>query len=263
MVGAASFLAGVSRMTVSLVVVMFELTGELEYTVPHMLAILTSKWVADSLGGKESVYDLAQNVLGHPFLDIDHSMQLVQKLPQHAIVAEILPPKQTMDEITVNVPDHSNTVSRALLVKKLHQLQARGLMDAGLVLVNQTTGILQGYLGQAELEFGLGSLTGLHNDQNTEEVRLLSSAAAAAPSGEEGEEERQEAEEQENIIDLSHFVDRTPLTLSAVAPMEYAVEMFGKLGLRYLMITEEGTGKIVGVVIKKRLVAYLDGIKNG
>lgn len=260
MVGAASFLAGVSRMTVSLVVVMFELTGELEYTVPHMLAILTSKWVADSLGGKESVYDLAQNVLGHPFLDIDHSMQLVQKLPQHAIVAEILPPKQTMDEITVNVPDHSNTVSRALLVKKLHQLQARGLMDAGLVLVHQTTGILQGYLGQAELEFGLGSLSGLHNDQNTEEVRLLSSAAAA-PSGEE--EEGQEEEEQENIIDLSHFVDRTPLTLSAVAPMEYAVEMFGKLGLRYLMITEEGTGKIVGVVIKKRLVAYLDGIKNG
>lgn len=257
MVGAASFLAGVSRMTVSLVVVMFELTGELEYTVPHMLAILTSKWVADSLSGKESVYDLAQNVLGHPFLDIDHSMQLVQKLPQHAIVAEILPPKQTMDEITVNVPDHSNTVSRALLVKKLHQLQARGLMDAGLVLVNQTTGILQGYLGQAELEFGLGSLSGLHNDQNMEEVRLLSSAAAA-PSGEEEEEQ-----EQENIIDLSHFVDRTPLTLSAVAPMEYAVEMFGKLGLRYLMITEEGTGKIVGVVIKKRLVAYLDGIKNG
>lgn len=262
MVGAASFLAGVSRMTVSLVVVMFELTGELEYTVPHMLAILTSKWVADSLGGKESVYDLAQNVLGHPFLDIDHSMQLVQKLPQHAIVAEILPPKQTMDEITVNVPDQSNTVSRALLVKKLHQLQARGLMDAGLVLVNQTTGILQGYLGQAELEFGLGSLSGLHNDQNMEEVRLLSSAAAA-PSGEEGEEEEQEEQEQENIIDLSHFVDRTPLTLSAVAPMEYAVEMFGKLGLRYLMITEEGTGKIVGVVIKKRLVAYLDGIKNG
>lgn len=261
MVGAASFLAGVSRMTVSLVVVMFELTGELEYTVPHMLAILTSKWVADSLGGKESVYDLAQNVLGHPFLDIDHSMQLVQKLPQHAVVAEILPPKQTMDEITVNVPDHSNAVSRALLVKKLHQLQARGLMDAGLVLVNQTTGILQGYLGQAELEFGLGSLSGLHNDQNTEEVRLLSSAAsAAAPSG---EEEGQEEQEQENIIDLSHFVDRTPLTLSAVAPMEYAVEMFGKLGLRYLMITEEGTGKIVGVVIKKRLVAYLDGIKNG
>jgi len=187
-------------------------------------------------------------------------MQLVQKLPQHAIVAEILPPKQTMDEITVNVPDHSNTVSRALLVKKLHQLQARGLMDAGLVLVNQTTGILQGYLGQAELEFGLGSLSGLHNDQNMEEVRLLSSAAAA-PSGEE--EEEQEEQEQENIIDLSHFVDRTPLTLSAVAPMEYAVEMFGKLGLRYLMITEEGTGKIVGVVIKKRLVAYLDGIKNG
>ena len=33
---------------------------------------------------------------------------------------------------------------------------------------------------------------------------------------------------------LSAFVDRTPLTICAKAPMEYAVEMFGKLGLRYL-----------------------------
>lgn len=63
MVGAAAFLAGVSRMTISLCVIMFELTGELEYVLPHMIAILVAKWTADALG-KESVYDLAQNVLG-------------------------------------------------------------------------------------------------------------------------------------------------------------------------------------------------------
>ena len=40
----------------------------------------------------------------------------------------------------------------------------------------------------------------------------------------------------------------------------YAVEMFSKLGLRYLMVTEEGTGGLVGVVIKKRLVGYLEGV---
>ncbi|KAI4844947.1 hypothetical protein E4T44_05904, partial [Aureobasidium sp. EXF-8845] len=40
MVGAAAFLAGVSRMTLSLCVIMFELTGELDYVLPHMVAIL-------------------------------------------------------------------------------------------------------------------------------------------------------------------------------------------------------------------------------
>jgi chloride channel 3/4/5 len=45
--------------------------------------------------------------------------------------------------------------------------------------------------------------------------------------------------------------------------MEYAVEMFGKLGLRHVCIVEEGTGRLVGVAIKKRVVAYLEGIKEG
>ncbi|KAK3066521.1 hypothetical protein LTR53_017093, partial [Teratosphaeriaceae sp. CCFEE 6253] len=84
MVGSAAFLAGVSRMTISLCVIMFELTGELEYVVPHMIAILVAKWVADALG-KASVYDLAQAVLGHPFLDAEHAMQMVQ---QEAVLAE-------------------------------------------------------------------------------------------------------------------------------------------------------------------------------
>jgi chloride channel 3/4/5 len=67
MVGAAAFLAGVSRMTISLAVIMFELTGQIDYVVPAMLAILVAKWVADAVSS-EGVYDLAQNVLGnlHP-----------------------------------------------------------------------------------------------------------------------------------------------------------------------------------------------------
>ncbi|KAK4988984.1 hypothetical protein LTR50_003580 [Elasticomyces elasticus] len=236
MVGAAAFLAGVSRMTISLCVIMFELTGELEYVVPHMMAIMVAKWVADA-PGKEGVYDLAQSVLGHPFLDLDHSLGLVQR--QNALVDRLVPPRQTMDEITVDVPK-SNKVPRAVLRRKLAQLRRRGLMDAGLVLV-QNDGMLQGYLAEAELDFGLEHLGALYADDA--EVRLLGDA-------EEGD------------FDLGGFVDRTPVAVCAKAPMEYAVEMVGKLGLRQLVVTEEGTGRVVGVIIKKRLVAYLDGLKD-
>ena len=236
MVGSAAFLAGVSRMTISLCVIMFELTGELEYILPHMIAILVAKWVADAIG-KESVYDLAQAVLGHPFLDAEHTMHIVQQ--KNALAEELVPPRQTMDEITVVVPS-SNKVPKTLLEEKLEQLKARGLMDAGLVLV-QNGGMLQGYLAEAELEFGLTELGQIYAADA--DVRLLGDA-------EEGD------------FDMSHFVDRTPVTLCEKAPLEYVVEMFGKLGLRYLMLTEEGTHKLVGVVIKKRLVAFLDDLKD-
>ena len=236
MVGAAAFLAGVSRMTISLCVIMFELTGELEYIVPHMIAILVAKWVADALE-REGVYDLAQTVLGHPFLDLDHSLSIAQR--QNALVDVLLPPQQTMDEITVIVPK-DGLVLRQVLDIKLEQLRRRGILDAGLVLVQD--GMLQGYLAEGELEFGLDKLGALW--EPTARVRLLGHA-------------------DEDDFDLSMFVDRTPLTICAKAPVEYAVEMFGKLGLRYLCVLEEGSSRLVGVVIKKRLVMWLECVKHG
>ncbi len=48
-------------MTVSLVVIMFELTGGLEYIVPLMAATMTSKWVADAFG-REGIYEVRSDV---------------------------------------------------------------------------------------------------------------------------------------------------------------------------------------------------------
>jgi chloride channel 3/4/5 len=158
-----------------------------------MIAILTAKWVADSIG-KDGVYDLAQTVLGHPFLDLDHAQQLVRR--QNTLVEELIPPSQTMQEITVDVPPH-NKVPRKLLAEKLAQLHRRGLMDAGLVLVQH--GMLQGYIAEGELDFGLNNIGTVYDADA--EVRLL-------------------GDSNEGDFDLTMFVDRTPLTVCAKAPME-------------------------------------------
>ncbi len=168
---------------------------------------------------------------------MDHALGLVQK--EKALVEELIPPKQTMDDITVHVPK-DNMVTRKVLEDKLEKLKERGLLDAGLVLVQD--GMLQGYLAEGELDFGLTELGSVWED--SWRIRLLGQAA------DEGE------------FDLTSFVDRTPLSICAKAPMEYAVEMFGKLGLRHLCVVEEGSGKLVGVIIKKRIVVWLEGLKH-
>jgi chloride channel 3/4/5 len=223
MVGAAAFLAGVSRMTISLCVIMFELTGELEYVVPHMVAILVAKWVADAME-PNSVYDLAQTVLGHPFLDGEHALKLAQRA--NATVESLIPPAQTMQEITVEVPKDGR-VPRSVLATKLKQLKRRGLLDAGLVLVQSE--MLRGYLAEGELEFGLTQMSQSTSDVSGVMVRVLGEADDSVE------------------LNLSSFVDRTPLTVPDKAPAEIAVEMFGKLGLRYLCVVQEGSGKLVGV----------------
>jgi chloride channel 3/4/5 len=258
MVGAGAFLAGVSRMTISLAVIMFELTGSLEYTVPSMVSIMVAKWVADAIS-REGVYDLAQMVLDHPFLEAERAMELVVS-GRGRCVRELCPPEETMREITVEVPA-GGAVERRVLGEKLGLLKRRGLLDAGLVLVRKGSGELLGYLAQGELEGGLEDL-----GSGEVLVRVMHGFEAEVNVTTNGiEAERTETP------DLSSFVDRTPLTLSAGAPMEYAVALFTQLGLRYLMITEEvaigpgvgsGGGKLVGVVIKKRLVDFVEKLKK-
>ncbi|KZM22808.1 adenyl nucleotide binding [Ascochyta rabiei] len=268
LVGAAAFLAGVSRMTISLAVIMLELTGALDYVVPQMLAILVAKWTADAISAA-GVYDVAQTVLGHPFLDAESAQLLVSRRRGQGLnVAALLPPQQTMRDITVDVPA-AGCVRASLLRRKLNALRQRGLMDAGLVLVQarapSSVPVLQGYLSQAELAFGLDELAPtrpspllpLSSDSDGHHdaaVRLLHHHHHSPNAAEDST--APDALE----LDLTPFVDRTPLSVSAHAPLEYTVEMFGKLGLRYLCVTEEGTGALVGVVIKKRLVGFLEGL---
>lgn len=68
MVGAAAVLGGVTRMTVSLVVIMFELTGRLEFIVPMMAAVMFAKWIGDAINTK-GIYDAHIGLNGYPFLD--------------------------------------------------------------------------------------------------------------------------------------------------------------------------------------------------
>ncbi|KAJ0362210.1 hypothetical protein COL154_006309 [Colletotrichum chrysophilum] len=225
MVGAAAFLAGVCRMTVSLAVIMFELTGEVTFIPASMCAILTAKWVADAISA-ESVYELSQHLLGHPFLEAEQAHEVVKH--REATARELIPSPETMEEITL-CTGREYRVRQDVLTDKLQKLLARGLMDAGLVLVNEA-GLLFGYLPQAELEAVL-QVRG-----EAEEIDLRSGI----------------------MVDL---VDRTPLTVSAEAPMEHVLEMFGKLGLSYLVILEPETANVVGVVLKKRLLGYLHRTK--
>ncbi|CZS90674.1 hypothetical protein WAI453_004039 [Rhynchosporium graminicola] len=134
-----------------------------------------------------------------------------------------------MKEITLDIGSEYK-VAKSTLVTKLSQLKARGLMDAGLVLVDSNK-MLHGCLAQAELEFALTEDGILYDN---EVVGILGV--------------------------ISTFIDRTPLAVCAKAPMEYAVELFGKLGLKHLIIVEEGSSAVVGVIIKKRLVIFLESL---
>lgn len=61
-------LSGVTRMTVSLVVIMFEITGDVQYIVPIMITVMVSKWVGDGIS-RDGIYDEHILINEYPFLD--------------------------------------------------------------------------------------------------------------------------------------------------------------------------------------------------
>jgi chloride channel 3/4/5 len=66
-VGAVAMLAGFTRMTVSLVVIMFEITGGVENIIPFMIAVFIAKRVGDCLSN--GIYESHMQLQGMPVVD--------------------------------------------------------------------------------------------------------------------------------------------------------------------------------------------------
>lgn len=97
-----SLLAGVSRMVVSLAVIMFELMGVANFIPPFVAAVLTGKWWVAGAIIEEGTYDPGQYLLGLPFFDMKHGLARVDKAGAGgATVEDLIPPKCTTGDTTV------------------------------------------------------------------------------------------------------------------------------------------------------------------
>ena len=56
------------RLSVTLAVILFELTGSLDHVLPFSLGVLIAKWTADAVEPL-SIYDLLTDMNAYPFLD--------------------------------------------------------------------------------------------------------------------------------------------------------------------------------------------------
>lgn len=111
MVGAVAMLSGFARMTVSLVVIMFELTGELTYVVPFMCAVLAAKQVGDMF--TVSIYDGHASLLGFATIEEPEEFRLT---PTVADVVDIV---GQADVIEISAPVSMATLEALLRDRRL------------------------------------------------------------------------------------------------------------------------------------------------
>lgn len=103
MVGAASCLSGVTRMTVSLVVIMFELTGAFTHILPLMMSIMIARWVGDAFG-KDGIFD--QLILESRYPYLNHRRTLI---PVPSTAEQIMISSPTMMDSQYYTPETIET----------------------------------------------------------------------------------------------------------------------------------------------------------
>lgn len=67
--GSAAFVGGISRMVLSMTLIMLEATGDLFFLLPFAVVLIVSHWVGDMF--TPSIYDLLIQMKGYPFLRPD------------------------------------------------------------------------------------------------------------------------------------------------------------------------------------------------
>jgi len=168
-------------------------------------------------------------VLGE-YLEHEHATNIARR--HGGLVEDLIPPPQSVTDMTFHMGPEYKVLKQAL-AHKLQRMKRHGLRDAALVLVDDREQ-LHGILSEAELDFAVHE-EGFLSD--TEPFDVLTGP-------------------------LAPFVDRSPLTLNSTAPLEMVVEMFYQLGLRHVVVVEEGSSRVLGVVLKQQLVLYLEHLRE-
>ncbi|XP_011270467.1 hypothetical protein, variant [Capsaspora owczarzaki ATCC 30864] len=227
MVGAAAVLGGVTRMTVSLVVIMFELTGGLSYVLPFMTAVLVSKWVGDAFS-REGIYDRHIRLNGYPFLDNKEEFR------HTTLACDVMYPQKGDSPLCV-LPVFGNTVGQ------LERLLEETVYQGFPVVFTTETMHVAGYVARSELKIALEKARKHHD---VTEFTTCSFSHRTAASGNTSE-----------MISLRHCLDASPIQIAEHTTTEMTLELFRKLGLRYALVCSYG--QLVGIITKKDLLKHM------
>ncbi|KAI0443422.1 chloride channel [Xylaria telfairii] len=229
LIAAGSTMCGVTRLSVTLAVILFELTGSLDYVLPFSLAILVAKWTADALEPL-SIYDLLTMMNSYPYLDNKHKPMFTGEL------ADIVP--RVRRERVIDITN-SPLVAATSLRAKLELLHRAGELDGGLPILRDD--ILVGLIPAPDLEYGLDNL-----EDESSSLCLM----ADIPSIDDDDDDANR-----DPTDFTQYIDPAPVALDIRSPLELVHECFAKLGLRYICVLKNG--RYAGMAHKKRFVKYV------
>ncbi|EGE02269.1 hypothetical protein TEQG_01309 [Trichophyton equinum CBS 127.97] len=264
LLGAGAALSGIMHLTISVTVIMYELTGALTYILPTMIVVGVTKAVSNHCG-KGGIADRMIWFNGFPFLD-------------------------SKEEHIFNVPvSHAMTsnpvvfTEAGLSINKAEQMLQKHKFQGFPIVQDLDSMALVGYIGRTELQFAIRRAKReglLAPNARCQFVRQQSSTsggpASSSPSNDlfgpsaASSSSHLESEWRTGaapvtfddiasssgirVIDMNPYVDMAPITVHPRLALETVMEIFKKMGPRAILV--EHRGHLSGLVTVKDCLKY-------
>ncbi|KAL3505898.1 hypothetical protein ACH5RR_031280 [Cinchona calisaya] len=245
LLGAASFLGGSMRMTVSLCVIMVEITNNLKLLPLIMLVLLISKAVGDAFN--EGLYEEQARLRGIPLLESTPKYQMrsmtakdacgnqkIVYFPRVAKVSDVVSILRSNNHNGFPVIDHSRNGETLVI---------------GLMLRSHLLVLLQSKVDfqHSPLPCDLrgGSVPIRHN--LSEFVKPVSSKGISI------EDIHLSRDDLEMYIDLAPFVNPSPYIVPEDMSLSKVYNLFRQLGLRHIFVVPRAA-RVIGMITRKDLL---------
>ncbi|KAF8407165.1 hypothetical protein HHK36_006291 [Tetracentron sinense] len=228
--GSASLLGGSMRMTVSLCVILLELTNNLLLLPLVMLVLLVSKTVADTFNG--NIYDLIMKLKGFPYLEA-HAEPYMRQL--------------TVGDVVTGPLQFFNGIEKVSNI--VHVLKTTG--HHGFPVIDEPpisdSPVLFGLILRAHLIVLLKKKAFLPTPEliGIDSLKLFSAgdfAKRGSGNGDRIEDIEVTEEEMEMFIYLHPFTNASPYTVVETMSLAKALILFREVGLRHLLVVPKISG---------------------
>ncbi|ODQ82009.1 hypothetical protein BABINDRAFT_170572 [Babjeviella inositovora NRRL Y-12698] len=226
--GAGAALSGITHLTVTVVVIMFELTGALKYILPTMIVVAVTKSINDKWG-HGGIADQMIRFNGLPFIDNkeDHDFNA--------------PTVKAMSTPVVAFPAIGLRLSELQNV-----LRETPFADFPVVESLAAPHIL-GYISRQDVR--LVEETFMRSGRSTSSENSPDFVCKFAVDGVE-----------DDMIDFSAVVNLAPLLVTVSMPLETTLDIFHKLGPRFMLVETEGV--LSGIITQKDVLRFEAQLHN-
>uniref|UniRef100_A0A2S2NYS5 Chloride channel protein n=1 Tax=Schizaphis graminum TaxID=13262 RepID=A0A2S2NYS5_SCHGA len=244
LIGAASQLGGITRMTISLTIILVEATGSITFGLPLMICLMTAKWVGDFFS--ESIYDTQIDLSGMPLLAWDppplSSNIYADNLMTHPVIT--FKTKESVGNIVKTLKKYSHNGFPVIEYVQNYELD-EGKTKCylrGLILRSQLIVLLENKVFDGPLTNYWDSVTmeTFREDyprySSIEDIELLQNDLKLT-------------------IDLSRFMNPSPYIVQHTMSLPRIFKLFRAMGLRHIVVVND-SNEVAGIVTRKDLARY-------